>query len=353
MSGAGRKVKRLLVGVTAALVFFSIVPDALPITQNVSRVKAASIKIVPKNVTLMKGQRKKLKVTGTKKKVTWSISNRKIAEIKKDGTLVAKSGGSANITANVGGKKYKGSVRVETPKLSAASKTLKVGQTYNLKLLKTKQKVTWSSSRSSIATVTQKGKVTAKKSGSTTITATVSGKKFTCRIKVNAKTEKPNQSVSASHKKLKNFILSYGDRNSSGNRFIKLTDARSGYTYGIVYESAYDRFSFVGVMNETEASLAFAMNVEIVRSDLVKPELVFSVNNSYAGFKATAEFKASKYKRNSKVYFTINTYAGNVSESGIQETANLGLQLSFMNWDYLLRSQTGLSMKDIGFTSYK
>ena len=353
MCGAGSKVKRLLLGVAAALVFFSVVPDVLPLTQNVSMVKAAGIKIVPKNVTLIKGQRKKLKVTGTKKKGTWSISNRKIAEVKKDGTLVAKSGGSANITANVGGKKYKGSVRVEVPKLSAKSKTLKVGQTYNLKLEKTKQKVTWSSSRNSVATVTKKGKVEGKKTGSATITAKVPGKKFTCTIKVIAKTDSPDKSISASHTKLKNFILSYGERNSSGNRFIKQTDARSGYTFGIVYESAYDRFSFLSVFDESEASLGFSMKVETVRSDLIKPELIFSVNNSYAGFRATAEFNASKYKRNSKVYFTISNYSGIVTESGIQETANLGLQLSFMNWDYLLRSQTGLSMKDIGFTSYK
>lgn len=353
MSGVGRKVKRLLVGVAAALAFFSIIPDALPLTQNVSRVNAASIKIVPKNVTLVKGQRKKLKVTGTNKKVSWSISNRKIAEIKKDGTLVAKSGGSANIKAIVGGKKYKGTVRVETPKMSASSKTLKVGQTYNLTLRKTKQKVTWNSTNRSVASVTQKGKVEAKKNGSTTITAKVAGKKFTCAIKVIAKSDSPDKSISASHTKLKNYILSYGDRNSSGNRFIKQTDARSGYTFGIVYESAYDRFSFLSVFDESEASMGFSMKLETVRSDLIKPELIFSVNNSYAGFRATAEFSASKYKKNSKVYFTISNYSGKVTESGIQETANLGLQLSFMNWDYLLRSQPGLSMKDIGFTSYK
>lgn len=50
--------------------------------------------------------------------------------------------------------------------------------------LNTKQKIKWSSSNTRIATVTSKGKVTAVDYGDAVITATVSGKKYKCKLSV-------------------------------------------------------------------------------------------------------------------------------------------------------------------------
>lgn len=72
-------------------------------------------------------------------------------------------------------------------KINKTSKTMYVGDTYTLKVTGTKQKVKWSSSRISIATVTQKGKVTAKAEGSAIITAKYGNKKLTCKVTVKAK----------------------------------------------------------------------------------------------------------------------------------------------------------------------
>lgn len=71
-----------------------------------------------------------------------------------------------------------------TVKLSATKKTLTKGKTYTLKMLGTKKKVTWKSSKTSVATVSSKGKVTAKKAGTATITATVGTKTYKCKITV-------------------------------------------------------------------------------------------------------------------------------------------------------------------------
>ena len=69
-------------------------------------------------------------------------------------------------------------------KINKKSKTIYEGNTYTLKVTGTKKKVKWSSSNKSVATVSLKGKVTAKKNGTATITAKVGNKKLTSKIKV-------------------------------------------------------------------------------------------------------------------------------------------------------------------------
>jgi hypothetical protein len=73
-------------------------------------------------------------------------------------------------------------------KLSKKEITLEAGKSQTLKITGTKQKVTWSSSKTSVATVSSTGKVTAKGAGTAVITATVNKKKYTCKITVKTAT---------------------------------------------------------------------------------------------------------------------------------------------------------------------
>ena len=70
-------------------------------------------------------------------------------------------------------------------KLNTSSVNLCVGDKYQLKLTGTTKKVTWKSSKTAVAKVSSKGLVTAKGKGSATITATVSKKSYSCKVKVN------------------------------------------------------------------------------------------------------------------------------------------------------------------------
>ena len=71
----------------------------------------------------------------------------------------------------------------QAAKLNAKKIKVPVGTTYVLKVKGAKGKVTWKSSKKSVATV-KKGKVTALKKGTAKITAKVRGKKYTCKVTV-------------------------------------------------------------------------------------------------------------------------------------------------------------------------
>lgn len=71
-------------------------------------------------------------------------------------------------------------------KISNKTLTLTETKSKTLKITGTNKKVTWSSSNNKVAVVSQKGKVTAKKKGTATITAKAGGKKYTCKVTVKA-----------------------------------------------------------------------------------------------------------------------------------------------------------------------
>ena len=69
-------------------------------------------------------------------------------------------------------------------KINKTSTTIYVGKTETLKISGTKKTVKWKTSNKKVATVSGKGKVTAKKAGTTTITAKVSGKSYKCKVTI-------------------------------------------------------------------------------------------------------------------------------------------------------------------------
>jgi hypothetical protein len=76
-------------------------------------------------------------------------------------------------------------------KLNKTEASVKVGKTTKLKIKGAKSaKVKWSSSKKKIATVSNKGVVTGKKPGKTTIKAKVSGKTYKCQLSVLCKRHK-------------------------------------------------------------------------------------------------------------------------------------------------------------------
>lgn len=239
-----KKWKKILISLMTVFVL-AILPAESAILPGTVCVTEAAPRISSSKLTMIKGQSRTLKITGLKKgqKITWKSSNSKIVAVNKAGKLQAKAKGSATITGTVSKRKYTCKVTVQAPKLNKTSVTLKTGQTYQLKLSGTNQKITWKSSNSKIVTVNKTGKLFAKSAGNATITAQVNGIRFVCKVKIQKKAApakpaptaapakptptaapaKPTPTVAPKPGiKLKSHILSKGKKASDGSVKIEL-----------------------------------------------------------------------------------------------------------------------------------
>lgn len=158
----------------------------------------AAVKLNKKNITMVKGQTKTLKMTGTAKRPTWTSKNKKIVKVTHKGKygakLTAKKKGNTYIYAKINNKTYACKVKVEKPSINKKTMKLDVGKTFCLKIKNTKQQITYKSSNSSIATIDKKGTITAIATGTAKMTATLAcGKKYYCTVTVVAPTSTDTQ----------------------------------------------------------------------------------------------------------------------------------------------------------------
>ena len=239
-----KKWKKILISLITVFVL-AMLPAESAILPGTVCVTEAAPRISSSKLTMIKGQSRTLKITGLKKgqKITWKSSNSKIVAVNKAGKLQAKAKGSATITGTVSKRKYTCKVTVQAPKLNKTSVTLKVGQTYQLKLSGTNQKITWKSSNSKIVTVNKAGKLSARSAGNATVTAQVNGIRFVCKVKIQKKAVPAKPAPTAAPAKpaptaapakptpttapkpgikLKNHILSKGKKDSDGSVKIEL-----------------------------------------------------------------------------------------------------------------------------------
>ena len=106
-------------------------------------------------------------------------------------------------------------VQAASIKLNKTSITMYTGKTYTLKVSGTSKKVTWSTSNKKVATVSSKGVVSAKSSGSATITAKVSNKNLKCKVTVKKATATKKASLKAYYNLLKSYEF-YTDPSTRG-----------------------------------------------------------------------------------------------------------------------------------------
>ena len=115
--------KRLLIAILISSSLIVVTPTLVPNLPTSNVVQATSIKISNTKKTLYVGNKYTLKIKGTKKKVKWTSSNKKVATVNSKGKVTAKKKGTATITAKVSGKKYKCKITVKSKKSTYKSQT--------------------------------------------------------------------------------------------------------------------------------------------------------------------------------------------------------------------------------------
>ena len=182
-----------------------------PKSADAAKVNVKSVKVkapYSKTAYVAKGKSIKLStqvsVTPNKsanKKVTFKSNKKSVATVSSKGVVKGKKTGTAKITVtSKKNKKKKTTVTVKVVKgavkkvkLNKSKAALNVGQTLSLKKTISASKgaskrVYWTSSRARVASVSQRGVVTAKAAGTATITAKAtdgSNKKATCKVTVS------------------------------------------------------------------------------------------------------------------------------------------------------------------------
>ncbi len=169
----------------------------------------ASVTVSPSSVSNSVGQTAQLTAaakdgsgnTMTGQSITWSSSNSSVATVNGSGLVSSVGVGTATITATSSGKSGTASVTVAAAApvvgsvtVTPAALTGTVGQTGQLTAVVTDangntmtgQTITWTSSKTSVATVNGSGLVTAVSAGTATITASTSGKSGTASVTVAA-----------------------------------------------------------------------------------------------------------------------------------------------------------------------
>lgn len=374
--GKKQSLLRKLLAVMIAVFSLTLLTPEVATQLGTMQTVQAAVKISSKSTIMVKGQKKTLKLKGTKKKAKWSSNKKSVATVSSKGVVVAKKKGTAVITAKVGNKKYTCKVTVETPKLNKKSVTLKPGKSTTLKVKGTKQRVKWSSSNTSVAIVTGKGKVIAKSGGTAKVIANIGGANFVCRIIVKGNqvpvvkptatptpeptatpmpepTATPEPQVSG-YEKLRDFIMQNGSDLEDGEKIVFANRNVEGKfcTWRIAYNPKTEEFRFIFMTIGGGATdyLSFSVPYYPTTFEVEYNSIFPAVNTKYI-LKSTVP--VSKFNKSEIVKFDITESTGaNLPYDKLNQMGNNTLQAGFLGWEGYLLIHAEITFKDLGFVFY-
>lgn len=164
-----------------------------------SKVQVEKVKLNKTKLTLGVKEKFTLKASvmpknASDKKITWKVSKKGIISLTSKGVVTAKKRGTVKVTAAAGGRKASCTITVKKApskiRLNKTKITLKKGKTFKIKVKLPRNtasnKITYASSHKSVASVSAKGVIKARKKGRAVITAKTFNKK-TAKITVTVK----------------------------------------------------------------------------------------------------------------------------------------------------------------------
>ena len=215
--------------------------------------------------------------------------------------------------------------------LNKTSLTLAPKKTYTLKIKGTSLKPSWKSSNTNVVKITSVGKITAVKTGTAVITATLGGRKFTC---------KANTRLTQNYSKLKKYISQKGKYTEDGNQFINVKVDKES-TLMIGYLKKEDKIDIGMMLSMPSDGILAGLDIigNCVKSDTV------SVKSAL-----TSSTKASAYKGQNLTFLYTN---GKKAMTDLQDSSNIMMKATMKVANDYLKKNLNLTMKDLGFTAYK
>ena len=238
--------------ITVKSAYNSSVKDTIKVKVVSKSSSVSSVTLNTTSLTLDKGKDKtyqlKVAVSPSKyaSKVKWSSSNKNVVTVSSSGKLAVKGTGTATITvkSTVNSKKYaKCTVKVTDGRvpsslvLTQSSLKLDVGETADLEVkvspATASSSVKYSSNKSSVASVSSSGKITAKKAGTAVITVSSAYKssvKDTITVKVVKRSAPKSISIQPNTSKLainKSLQLSVSVSPSSASKLVTWKSSNS------------------------------------------------------------------------------------------------------------------------------
>lgn len=116
--------KRMLLASLVACSLLLVAPVVVPVISDSYTVEAASVKLNTTKKTVYVGEAFTLKLSGTKKKIKWSSTNKNVASVDSKGRVTTKKAGTVKIKAKVGNKTYSCKVTVKNYSKSKVSASI-------------------------------------------------------------------------------------------------------------------------------------------------------------------------------------------------------------------------------------
>lgn len=361
-----KKLKQLFVSITFAFALLLALPAVLPNCSSTIEVQAATVE---KSYTLFKGVSFRGSVnTNAPTKWKWTSSNPSVVSVSYQTStsnkpkVTAKNYGSATITGTYGGNTVR--YKVTVAKISKTNVGLYTGSTHTLSVTGSPASITWKSSNTSVATVSSKGKITAKKAGTAKISAVVTSKvgktelkkTFSCTVTVRNKPV----SVQTNLNTLKNTISKSSLVNSKGNHYIRYTKKSKTmtYKYYVVYDKAKDRLQFSYKCSDSASKKAVSASFYVYNTDKtykISP-VISATTPKGIKFTTTISLDRRNYTKSTKLTFAIKKSNVKLTDSrkeSMQSISNSYLKNAFEGWNTLVYKKTKLKLNSFGFTQYK
>ncbi len=226
---------------------------------------------------------------------------------------------------------YKAANSATKPYISSRAVKINVKSYEVLSIVGGKGTVKWSSSKTSVATVSASGRVTAKKRGTAVITAQQNGVKYTCKV-----------TVTDNIAKIYSYVIKNGKKGSGSRKYISRTE--NGYKFYIYQGQKKNELKFI--MRSTGGG-GYSARIDMwVARGLSRYKYQYRYSDMISSVNITGKvnFKTYNYING----FSFSKYSlDNVSQVNARFYTRLDYAIAMSGWDNLLVKRLGLSMDDI------